>query len=70
MVSKLSNVTWPTGTFVETIKEWQKQWFYVIEPRDTTWAAAPKFKSGPPVRPTSWLKKGLDWSSSDEISAL
>ena len=24
MVSKLSNVSWPKGTFVETVKEWQK----------------------------------------------
>ena len=24
MVSKLSNVTWPTSTFVETVKGWQK----------------------------------------------
>ena len=36
MVNKLSNVTWPTGTFVETVKGWQKQWFYVTKPRDTT----------------------------------
>ena len=24
MVSKLTNVSWPKGTFVETVKEWQK----------------------------------------------
>ena len=24
MVSKLSNVSWPKGTFVDTVKEWQK----------------------------------------------
>ena len=33
MVSKLANVSWPKGTFVETVKEWQKQWFYITEPR-------------------------------------
>jgi hypothetical protein len=70
MVSKLSNVTWPTGTFVETVKGWQQQLFYVTEPRDTTWAVAPEFKFGPPMRLTSWLKKSLDWASSDEVSAL
>ena len=37
MVSKMPNVIWPKGTFVETVKGWQKQWFYVTEPRDTTW---------------------------------
>ena len=39
MVSKLTNVSWPKGTFVETVKEWQKLWFYITEPRDATWAA-------------------------------
>ena len=33
MVSKLTNVSWPKGTFMETVKEWQKQWFYITEPR-------------------------------------
>ena len=70
MVSKLSNVTWPKGTFVETLKGWQQQWFYVTEARDTTRAAAPEFKSGAPMRLTSWLEKGLDWTSSNEVSAL
>ena len=36
MVSKLSNVTWPKGTFVDTVKEWQKLWFYITEPRGAT----------------------------------
>ena len=53
MVSKMPNVTWPKGTFVETVKEWQKLWFYITEPHDTTWAAAPEFKSGAPMRLTS-----------------
>ena len=70
MVSKMPNVTWPKGTFVETIKEWQKLWFYITEPHDATWAATPEFKSGAPMQLTSWLKKGLDWSSSDELIAL
>ena len=36
MVSKMPNVTWPEGTFEETVKEWQKLWFYITGPRDTT----------------------------------
>ena len=36
MVSKMPNITWPKGTFVETVKGWQQQWSYVTEPRDTT----------------------------------
>ena len=43
MVSKMPNVTWPKGTFVETVKGWQQLWFYITEPRDATWAAAPEF---------------------------
>ena len=70
MVSKLSNVSWPKGTFMETVKGWQQQWFYVTEPRDTTWAVAPEFKSVLPMRLTSWLEKGLDWASSDELTVL
>ena len=34
MVSKMPNVSWPKGTFVETVKGWQQQWFYVTEPSD------------------------------------
>lgn len=69
-MSKMPNVTWPKGTFVETIKEWKKLWFYITEPRDATWAAAPEFKSGAPMRLTSWIEKGQNWSSSNELIAL
>ena len=67
MVNKLPNVTLPKVTFVETVKGWQQQWFYVTEPRDATWAAAPEFQSDAPMWLTSWLEKGLDWSSSDKL---
>src|SRR5215216_3879719 len=70
MVSKLPNVTWPKGAFVETIKTWQKEWFYITEPRGSKWAAAPVFRSGPPLRLASWTNKGLDWGSSDEVLML
>nr|XP_020157845.2 uncharacterized protein LOC109743178 [Aegilops tauschii subsp. strangulata] len=32
VVSKLPN-TWPKGAFVETMKVWQQEWFYITEPR-------------------------------------
>ena len=66
MVSKMPNITWPTSTFIETVKGWQQQWFYVPEPRDTTWVAAPEFRSGAPMRLPSWLRRawtGLRWTS-------
>ena len=43
MVGKMPNVTWLEGSYVETIKGWQSGWFYITEPRDTNWVAAPKF---------------------------
>ena len=55
---------------METVKEWRKLWFYITEPRDATWAAASKIKSGAPMRLTSWIEKGPNWSSSDELIAL
>ena len=65
-----SNFTWPKGTFVETVKEWKKLWFYIAEPRGHTWAATAEFNSGAPMRLTSWIEKGPNWSSSDELIAL
>ena len=70
MVSKMPNVSLPKGTFVEAVKEWQKLWFYITEPRDATWSAASEFKSGAPMRLTSWIEKGPNWSSSDELIVL
>ena len=35
MVRKMPNVTWITGTFNDSIKEWQQQWFYITQPRGT-----------------------------------
>ena len=70
MVSKMLNVTWLIGTFNDSVKEWQQQWLYITEPRDTEWAAAPEFRSGAPLWLTSWPKKGLDWSLLDELSVL
>ena len=31
MVSKMPNVTWPIGTFNDSVKEWQQQWFTTRE---------------------------------------
>ena len=43
MVGKMPNLTWLEGSFVETIKGWQSGWFYITEPCDADWAAAPEF---------------------------
>ena len=70
MVGKMPNVTWLEGTFVETIKGWQSGWFYITEPRDPEWAAAPEFRSGIPTRLTSWKEKGLSWGDLEELTGL
>src|SRR3990170_629029 len=70
MVGKRPNVTWPEGSFVETVKGWQSGWFYITEPRDTNWAAAPQFRSGVLMRLTSWQEKGLTWGSLNELTGL
>ena len=70
MVGKMPNITWLEGTFVDTIKGWQSGWFYITEPRDPLWAAAPEFRSGIPTRLTSWKEKGLSWGNSKELTGL
>ena len=70
MVGKIPNVIWLEGAFVETIKGWQSGWFYITEPRDPEWVAAPEFRSGIPTRLTSWKEKGLSWGSSEELTGL
>ena len=70
MVGRIPNVTWLEGAFVETIKGWQSGWFYITEPRDPKWAAAPEFRSGIPTRLTSWKESGLTWGDSEELTGL
>ena len=52
MVGRMPNVTWLDGSFVETVKGWKLGWFYITEPHDAHWAAAPEFQSGVPMRLT------------------
>ena len=70
MVGKMPNVTWLEGSFMETIKGWQSGWFYITEPCDPKWAAAPEFRSGIPTRLTSWKETGLLWGNPEEVTGL
>ena len=70
MVGKMANVMWPEGSFVETLKGWQSGWFYITEPCDPKWVAAPEFWSGPPTRLTSWKETGLSWGKKGELTGL
>ena len=70
MVGRMSHVTWLEGTFVETIKGWQSGWFYITEPHDPKWAAAPEFRSGIPTRLTSWKESDRTWGDLEELTGL
>ena len=70
MVGKMPNVTWLEGSYMETIKGWQSGWFYITESRDTNWVAAPEFRSGIPMRLTSWKEKDLAWGPPVELTGL
>ena len=43
VVSKLTNSHWPNGSSTETSSQWQREWFYITEPRGKKWAATPAF---------------------------
>ena len=70
MVGKMANVLWLEGSFMESIKGWQSGWFYITEPRDPKWEAAPEFRSGIPTRLTSWKEMGLSWGNPEEVIGL
>ena len=70
MVGKMPNDTWLEGTFVEPIHGWQSGWFYITEPRDPEWAAAPEFRSSIPTQLTSWKESGRIWGDSEELTGL
>ena len=70
MAGKMANVLWLEGSFVETLKGWQSWWFYITEPRDPKWIAAPEFRSRPPMRLMSWKETGLSWGNEKEVTRL
>ena len=70
MVGKMPNILWLEGSFVESLKGWQSGWFYITEPRDLEWVAAPEFRSGPPTRLTSWKETGPSWGKKGELTGL
>ena len=55
---------------METLKGWQSGWFYITEPRDPKWIAAPEFRSVPPTWLTSWKETSLSWGDEEELTGL
>ena len=60
IISKIQKVDWFEGTFIETMKEWQREWFYITKPLAGGQANVPVFFAAPPRRLVSWMRKGLD----------
>ena len=67
---QVPNAFCPKGSFTEVSDLWQREWFYITEPRGTKWAATAAFRPGPPLQLASWINKGLDWGSIDEVQML
>ena len=58
-VSKLNSALWLKGSFTESSDLWQREWFYITEPRGSKWAVAPAFRPSPPIQLASWINKGV-----------
>ena len=69
-IGKLAGAVWFEGSFAESFGMWQQGWFYINEPRGSKWAATPTFRPGPPIQLASWINKGLDWGSVNEVQTL
>ena len=69
-IGKLAVAVWLKGCFTESSDLWQREWFYITEPRGTKWAATPAFRSGPAIQLASWVNKGVDWGSINEVQTL
>ena len=47
IINKGADAPWPKGSFPETSKLWQREWFYSTAPRSAKWVAAPAVRPGP-----------------------
>lgn len=70
MVSKMPKVSWPEGTFIETVKLWQQEWFYLANAPSGNQEDVSAFSVEPPKRLHSWTVKGLNWGDQKEVELL
>ena len=70
IISKGVDALWPKGSFPKVSDLWQREWFYITAPRGRKWAATLAFRSAPLPQLASWVNKGLDWGSVDEVRTL
>ena len=70
MIIKNQGATWFKGTFIETMKEWQREWFYITEPLAPGQTEVPAFSAGQPKKLKSWKEKGISWGKQEEVETL
>ena len=70
IIGKLAGAVWFEGSFAESSGMWQQGWFYINEPRGSKWMAPPAFRPGLPIQLASWINKGLNWGSVNEVQTL
>ena len=70
MISKLHGVTWLPGKFIETIKQWQEEWFYMADVPSGDKEGVPTFSAAPLKRLHSWTAKNIDWGKKEEVEVL
>lgn len=67
MIGKLNGITWLPGKFIETVKQWQEEWFYVANMPSGDQEGVTAFSVAPLRRLHSWTVKGLDWGNQEEV---
>jgi hypothetical protein len=70
MVSKNQSADWFKGTFIETVKGWQCEWFYITEPLAAGQTEVPTFSAGPPRKLKSCREKSVIWGNPEEVETL
>lgn len=71
MISKSSGVKWLQGKFIETVKNWQEEWFYMADvPLSNREGIATPFSATPPERLHSWTPKNIHWEETEELTKL
>lgn len=62
-------MVWFEGTFIKTVKGWQREWFYITEALADGQAGV-EFSAGPQKKLVSWKRKGMDWGNPAEVKVL
>ena len=70
MISKIHGIRWLPGKFIETVKQWQEEWFYMADVPSGDREGVPAFSAAPLNGMHSWTAKNLDWGNQEEVKVL